>query len=116
MKRTTTTKTSASIDPDEAPPLTPDFWKNAKYRVAGKNVTKAEWQQAARAQLGEVLGKKRISIMLDAAIIDHFKIAAGERGYQTLINETLRKAVAGESLVTELRTVLREELATYKVR
>ena len=53
---------------------------------------------------------------LDAAIIDHFKATAGERGYQTLINETLRKAVAGETLVTELRSVLREELATYKVR
>ena len=116
MKRTSTTKTSASIDPDEAPPLTPDFWKNAKYRVAGKNVTKAEWQKAARAQLGEVLGKKRISIMLDAAIIEHFKTMAGDRGYQTLINDTLRRAVEGQSLVTELRTVLREELATYKVR
>ena len=116
MKRTSTTKTSAPIDPDEAPPLTREFWKNAKYRVAGKDVSKAEWQKAARAQLGEVLGKKRISIMLDAAIIDHFKASAGERGYQTLINETLRKAVAGEALVTELRTVLREELATYKLR
>ena len=116
MKRTSTTKTSASIDPDEAPPLTPEFWKNAEYRVAGKKVTKAEWQTAARTQLGEALGKKRISIMLDAAIIDHFKVTAGERGYQTLINETLRKAVAGESMVAELRTVLREELATYKVR
>ena len=116
MKRTSATKTSASIDPDEAPPLTPDFWKNAKYRVAGKNVTKAEWQQAARAQLGEVLGKKRISIMLDAAIIEHFKTMAGDRGYQTLINETLKKAVSGQALASELRMVVREELAAYKVR
>ena len=117
MKRTTTSKKlTPSRIPDDEAMFTEEHWKNAKYRVAGKNVTKAEWQQAARAQLGEVLGKKRISIMLDAAIIDHFKIAAGERGYQTLINETLRKAVAGESMVTELRTVLREELATYKVR
>ena len=116
MKRTSTTKTSEAIDPDEAPPLTREFWKNAEYRVAGKKVTKAEWQKAARAQLGEVLGKRRISIMLDAAIIDYFKTAAGVRGYQTLINETLRKAVAGESIATELRAVLREELATYKVR
>ena len=116
MKRTSNTKTSEAIDPDEAPPLTREFWKNAEYRVAGKKVTKAEWQKSARAQLAELRGKKRISIMLDAAIIDHFKTAAGERGYQTLINETLRKAVAGESIATELRAVLREELATYKVR
>ena len=114
MKRTSTTKTSVPIDPDEAPPLTREFFRDVDYMVAGKKATKAEWQKAARAQLGEVLGKKRISIMLDAAIIEHFKATAGERGYQTLINESLRKAVAGESMVTELRTVLREELATYR--
>ena len=117
MKRTTTSKKSAlSRIPDDEITFTEEHWKNAEYRVAGRKVTRAEWQKAARAQLGEVLGKKRISIMLDAAIIDHFKATAGERGYQTLINETLRKAVAGETLVTELRSVLREELATYKVR
>ncbi len=116
MKRTSTTKTSAPIDPDEAPPLTRDFFKNGEYLVAGKKVTKAEWQIAARAQLSEVLGKKRISIMLDAAIIEHFKTMAGDRGYQTLINDTLRRAVEGQSLVTELRTVVQQELAAYKIR
>lgn len=114
MKRKSTSTTSSASD--DAPRITKAFFENGEHLIAGKRVTKAEWQQAARAQLGEVLGKKRISIMLDAAIIDHFKTTAGERGYQTLINETLRKAVAGESIVTELRTVLREELATYKVR
>ena len=117
MKPATTSKKSVhSKIPDDEIEFTAEHWKNAEYRVAGKKVTKAEWQKAARAQLGEVLGKKRISIMLDAAIIDHFKATAGDRGYQTLINETLRKAVAGESIATELRAVLREELATYKVR
>ena len=117
MKQTTTSKKLArSRIPDDEIEFTAEHWKNAEYLVAGKKVTKAEWQKAARAQLREVLGKKRISIMLDAAIIDHFKTTAGERGYQTLINETLRKAVAGESMVTELRTVLREELAIYKIK
>ena len=116
MKRTSTTKSSPPIDLDEAPPLTREFFKNAKYRVAGKEVPKAEWQIAARAQLGEVSGKKRISIMLDAAIIEHFKTMAGDRGYQTLINDTLRRAVEGQSLVTELRTVVQQELAAYKIR
>lgn len=40
--------------------------------------------------------KKRITIYLDADVIEHFK-RAGERtkeGYQTLINRTLRAAVA----------------------
>ena len=115
MKRTTTLKAPATVDSDEAPPLTREFFKNATYRVAGKKVSKAEWQKAARAQL-QSLGKKRVSIMLDAAIIEHFKTMAGDRGYQTLINETLKKAVAGDALKSELRMVVREELAAYKVR
>jgi uncharacterized protein (DUF4415 family) len=120
MKKTSTTKTSAeALDPDDAPPLTKAFFKGAEYRVGGKKVTKAEWAKAARAHLeahGVSLGKKRVSIMLDSAIIEHFKTMAGERGYQTLINETLKKAVSGESLKSELRMVVREELAAYKVR
>ena len=37
-------------------------------------------------------------------------------GYQTLINDTLRRAVEGEALITEVRHVLQQELAAYKVR
>ena len=110
MKRTFTTKTSARSD--EAPKITQAHFDRAEYRVGGKKVSKAEWQSAGQKQAG----KKRISIMLDAAIIEHFKTMAGDRGYQTLINDTLRRAVEGQSLVTELRTVLQQELAAYKIR
>jgi hypothetical protein len=48
--------------------------------------------------------------MLDAPIVEHFKALAGERGYQTLINDTLRRAVAGERLEADLRMIIREEL------
>ena len=118
MKRTFTTKQSAidTLDSDEAPPLTREFFKNAEYRIANKKVTKAEWQKAAREQLAATLGKKRISIMLDDAIIEYFKTAAGERGYQTLINDALRKVIAGEQMVNEVRHVVRQELAAYKIR
>jgi uncharacterized protein (DUF4415 family) len=119
MKQTSITKQSAAIDPldpDEAPPLTRDFFKNAEYRIANKKVTKAEWQKAAREQHAATLSKKRISIMLDGAIIEYFKAAAGERGYQTLINDALRKAIAGEQMVNEVRHVVREELAAYSVK
>ena len=114
MKRTSTSK--RRVDPDEAPPVTEADLKRAKFKVAGKEVTKAEWQDAVRAHLAGLSGKKRISIMLDAAVIEHFKAAAGERGYQTLINDTLRRAVTGDSLMGELRTVLRQELAEYRKR
>lgn len=66
--------------------------------------------------LAAALGKKRISIMLDSAIIDYFKAAAGDRGYQTLINDTLRKAVAGEQMIEEVRHVVRQELAAYRAK
>lgn len=51
--------------------------------------------------------------MLDAPIVAHYKALAGERGYQTLINDTLRRAVEGERFVQEMRTAIREELASY---
>ena len=35
---------------------------------------------------------------------------AGERGYQSLINDTLRKALGRENLEQTLRRVVREEL------
>jgi uncharacterized protein (DUF4415 family) len=108
MKRISTTKTSARSD--DAPKITQANFDRAEYRVGGKKVAKTEWQAAAQKQLG----KKRISIMLDAAIIEHFKTAAGERGYQTLINDTLRRAVEGEALISEVRHVIQQELAVYK--
>ena len=113
MKRTSSLKNS--VVPDDEVRFTRAHLKNAKYMVAGKEVPKAEWQLAARAQL-QALGKKRVSIMLDAAIIAYFKTMAGDRGYQTLINETLKKAMSGQALASELRMVVREELAAYKIR
>jgi uncharacterized protein (DUF4415 family) len=104
MKRTSTTKTSAISD--DAPKLTQAHFDRAKFRVAGKPTTKTQWQEAVRARIA----KQRISIMLDAPIIEHFKAVAGDRGYQTLINDTLRRAVEGEHLTENLRAIVREEL------
>jgi uncharacterized protein (DUF4415 family) len=95
---------------DDAPPLTQADFDRARFRVAGQAVSKTEWQTAVRVKTG----KLRINIMLDVPIVEHFKALAGERGYQTLINETLRRAVAGEQLEANLRTIIREELHTAK--
>ena len=54
--------------------------------------------------------KQRITISLDTTLIEYFKAKAGERGYQTLINETLRQAKEQEELEVTLRRVIREEL------
>ena len=114
MKRKSISTTSPPSD--DAPQITKTFFEKGEHLIADKKVSEAEWQIAARVQLGKALGKKRVSIMLDVAIIEYFKTMAGDRGYQTLINETLRKAVSGQALATELRLVVREELAAYKVR
>lgn len=54
--------------------------------------------------------KQRVTIMLDTVILAYFKAQAGERGYQTLINETLRQVIMQGSFEDTLRRVLREEL------
>lgn len=73
-----------------------------------ENVSRAGWQSVLSARIG----KQRISIMLDTPIIEHFKAGAGERGYQTLINDALRRAVDGEHFVEEMRSVIRGELTS----
>ena len=54
--------------------------------------------------------KKRVTLYLDAAVVERFKQQAGERGYQTLINETLKSAFRNIDIEETLRKVIREEL------
>ena len=59
--------------------------------------------------------KVRITIRLDADIIDHFKNIvhkAGGGNYQTLINEALREQIQAhdKGLEKTIRKVIREEL------
>ncbi len=59
--------------------------------------------------------KQRITIRLDADIIEHFKglvHAAGGGNYQTLINDALREYIKAHDRELEetLRKVIREEL------
>ena len=78
-------------------------------------------QAAQLRPLGEVLpafstGKTRITINLDDAVLQAYKARAGGRGYQTLINETLREAMRGVQLADLVRNVIREELHTSSVK
>ena len=64
----------------------------------------------------EQRGKTRITIRIDEDLLDHFlKEAAGSggaTGYQTLINDALRKHVEGKAPKFEetLRRIVREEV------
>ena len=109
MKQTSSTKTPVISNDagDDAPKLTQANFDSAKLRVAGRDVNHAEWQTAVRARVG----KQRINIMLDAPIIEHFKALAGNRGYQTLINDSLRRVIETGNLEADLRRIIREELS-----
>ena len=106
MKQTSTSKTLATFD-DDAPKLTQAHFDRARFRVGKESVNRAGWQSAVRARIGN----ERISITLDTPIVEHYKAVAGEHGYQTLINDALRRAVEGEHFVEEMRSIIREELS-----
>ncbi|MFK5947501.1 MAG: BrnA antitoxin family protein [Methylococcales bacterium] len=64
--------------------------------------------------------KVRITIRLDADIINHFKAQvnnAGGGNYQTLINDALREHIQADnkSLEVTLRKIIRDELKLIKV-
>jgi uncharacterized DUF497 family protein len=90
-----------SFDPkvDEAPPITPED-------IASGKVVPVERGPDGRIQAG----KQRVNIFLDRVVIDYFKSKAGPRGYQTLINESLRDVVRGEDLAKLIRRTIRREL------
>jgi uncharacterized protein (DUF4415 family) len=80
--------------------------KPPRLRLGLKDVSREEFSAAVQ----EKLGKQRVSIMLDGSVIAFFKAKAGDRGYQTLINQALHQAMTGEQIESTLRRVIREEL------
>ena len=70
------------------------------------------------AQRGPVIaaepGKKKISIRIDNAVIEHFRAQvelAGAGSYQTLMNDALVAFIQQRSVIDAVRQVVREELA-----
>lgn len=97
----------SSTQTDEYPEVTAADLSRAAYRVNMKDVTREEWQTAITEQTGK---KQRVNIMLDVQTVAWFKAKAGERGYQTLINETLKQAINHRDLEGTLRRIIREEM------
>ena len=89
------------INTSDIPEMTEDMARGGVLRVAGKVVPR---------------GKRRLTMYIDAPVIEYFKAKAGGRGYQTLINEALKQAIVQENLENTLRRVLREERAAYEVK
>ena len=96
------------VDPDDAPELTAaDLDRaDAVWRVGSKVVSAAE----GKAAFSAAFKKQKINITLDPDVLAWFKEQAGGRGYQTLINATLRDAMQAKTIEETLRRIIREEL------
>lgn len=83
------------IDPDDAPPLTNDFFRRAEVRVGEKVLREAsgtftrDFDRPGRPPLGDE-PKASVSLRLDQDVVAWFR--AGGKGWQTRMNEALRKA------------------------
>jgi hypothetical protein len=74
-----------------------------------------DFSSARQGPVVACTGKTRITMMLDDDVLEAFRAAAARegKGYQTLINEALRRTLKHEGLVVteaSLRRILREEL------
>jgi uncharacterized protein (DUF4415 family) len=82
----------SNLGPDDAPELTPEL--AAKARHISEIPEEAEFlafvRNGGRPLLPEQYRKRRVTIMLDPDVIEHFK--AGGKGWQARINAALRKA------------------------
>lgn len=81
-------------DEDDYPKVTQTDLDRATFRVGLKSAPR----------------KRRVTILLDTVLIEYFRAKAGNRGYQTLINDTLRQAIERDDLEEALRRIIREEL------
>lgn len=91
---------------DELPDLTELSLDRGVWKIAGKEVTPLEGKVAFRSELK----KKKINITLDPDVLGWYRAQAGGRGYQTLINATLREAMTIHTIEETMRRVIREEL------
>ncbi len=110
---TTINNTSYNDELDEYPEFTQADIDRATFKVKGQTVDKSQWQQAVQAKQ-KLTKKKRISIALDPDVLQFFQQQAGDKGYQTLINQTLRESMIHNHFKEDLRQVVREELNAYR--
>lgn len=87
------------INLSDTPEVSEDMFSNAVLRLGRRKVPK---------------GKLRINILLDADIVAYYKTLSGGKGYQTLINETLKHSIFEHDLEDILRQIIREELKYTK--
>ena len=91
---------------EELPELTEADLERGVWKIAGKEVAPTD----GKAAFCSALKKQKINITLDPDVLGWYRAQAGGRGYQTLINATLRDAMTTHSIEDTVRRVIREEL------
>ena len=83
------------IDPDDAPILTAEIAARAEIREGGKVIRPARGTltRMGRPPLGDAV-KKQVTLRLDSDVVAAFR--AGGAGWQSRMNEVLRKAVGSQ--------------------
>ena len=61
-----------------------------------------------RVAFSAALKKQKINLTLDPDVLAWYRSQAGGRGYQTLINATLREAMRGKQMTQAVREVVQE--------
>lgn len=91
---------------------TATFDEDAPITQAGIDAGKLVLRKRVEGRV--VQPKKRVTLYLDATLVERFKQMAGERGYQTLINEALKDSLQQSDIEATIRKVIREELKERK--
>ncbi len=80
------------VDPDDAPILTAEIAARAEIREGGKVIRAATGTltRAGRPALGDA-AKKQVTLRIDREVVEAFR--AGGAGWQSRMNDALRKAV-----------------------
>jgi uncharacterized protein (DUF4415 family) len=82
---------NAWIDPDDAPELDDDFFATAQVSINGKVVREATATYTTRGRPRSDNPKQLVSLRLDRVVLE--KLRAQGPGWQSRVNEVLRKVV-----------------------
>jgi uncharacterized protein (DUF4415 family) len=78
------------VDPDDAPEWTDDQWDRAEISIGGKVIRPANGTLTKPGRPKKADAKKSIHLRLSPDVLAHFRKTGP--GWQTRIDETLRKA------------------------
>ena len=85
------TTTSQWMDPDDAPEWTEEVFQRAEIRRAGEVVRPASGTLTKRGRPKSETPKIQVTLRLDQEIVEAYR--SGGKGWQSRLNEDLKKAI-----------------------